>query len=352
MSPSSLSRRRPMPGILAVLLIVLVLGACASVPVGGGTSGGGPTPTPCTASCPAGQGIQEAQLFVEPTAGEKPVVDAIKSAKQSIDLEMYLLTDSSTIHALEDAAHAGIQVRVMLEPNNHPDKTLAELNAAGVQAKTTNTQYRLTHAKLMVIDQRTALISSANYTKSALGGSRSTSDRDYIVVDTNATDVKESETIFQADWDRTTPALSDPHLLVSPVNSRQRWMDLINSAKSTLQTEQEEMSDPGIINALIAAAKRGVKVEVIVPKPSSNGDSQGEQQLTGAGVQVTQINDRVNHNLYIHAKIIIADGTLAFVGSENVSTASLDDNREIGVLIANTDVIKQLVATFTLDFGK
>ncbi len=349
-------------GILAVL--VAAFAACSSItdptsgtagsgtPVPGGTSTSG-TSAPCTSACSSSGGIQEATLSVEPQAGDTPEVQAIQGAKQSIQMEMYLLTERNVINALEDAANRGVNVQVMLEEHpagsgsTSPDQTIQALNAAGVHAQGTNPQFALTHAKLMVIDGKTAYISSGNFTKSALGGSSSTTDRDFLITDTNSTDVQQCAAIFQADWARTTPQITDPNLVVSPVNARSKLTALINGAKQSLHLEEEEMEDPQIIQALTAAAGRGVQVEVVLPNSSS--DDQGAQQLTQGGVKVTRVDD-TNGGLYIHAKIIIADGNLAFVGSENISTQSLDQNREIGVLVANSQVIQQLEATFETDF--
>jgi cardiolipin synthase len=358
--------RRLMP-VALIAFILVALAACSTYtdPAGGttgsgtttatGTSGG--TPAPCASACSAGAGIQAATLAVEPTVGDTPEVQAIQGAKKSVWLEIYLLTEHNVINELENAANRGVDVRVMLEA--HPDgsgtttpqQTIDELNAAGVHAQTANEQaFALTHAKIMIIDGQTAYISSGNFTKSALGGSSYTSDRDYLITDTNSADVQECSAIFTADWNRTTPQLNDPNLVVSPVNSRADLTALINSAKQSLHLEEEEMQDPQMIQALISAAGRGVQVEVVVPVPGSNSsDAQGEQQLTQGGVKVVTVDDS-NGGLYIHAKIIIADGTEAFVGSENFSTYSLDKNREVGVLIANTQVIQQLEATFEQDF--
>ncbi len=345
--------------LVSALLLLIGFAGCGSGLPGIGSSGT-PTPAGCSGSdCTANGGIQAATLYVEPEAGESPIVNAIKGAKQSIELEMYLLTDRSTINALEDAAHRGVKVQVMLEAHpagsgsTTPQETMSALNAAGAQAQPTNPAFQLTHAKMMVIDQKTAYISSANYTKSALGGSSGERDRDYIVMDPTAADVQECNAIFTADWARTQPTLSDPNLVVSPVNARAKILALINGAQSSLHLEEEEMSDPATISALVAAAKRSVQVEVVVPKPSSSSssDASGEAQLTQGGVKVVAIDDAVKNADYIHAKMIIADGKLAYVGSVNVSTASYDDNREVGVLIANAQIIAQLNDTFSQDFG-
>jgi phosphatidylserine/phosphatidylglycerophosphate/cardiolipin synthase-like enzyme len=55
--------------------------------------------------------------------------------------------------------------------------------------------------------------------------------------------------------------------------------------------------------------------------------------------------------LYIHAKLVVADGARAFVGSQNFSTASLQYNRELGLLSADPVVIAPLEATFNGDFA-
>jgi phosphatidylserine/phosphatidylglycerophosphate/cardiolipin synthase-like enzyme len=54
--------------------------------------------------------------------------------------------------------------------------------------------------------------------------------------------------------------------------------------------------------------------------------------------------------LYAHAKAIVADGQRAFVGSENLSAASLDRNRELGVIVADRRAIATLQATFAADW--
>lgn len=326
----------------------------------GATSGG---ITSCAAQssdpdCRPGPGIQDATLFIEPAAGETPVVQAIQNATKSIQLEIYLLTDHSVINALEDAANRGVATQVMLEGHPYgsgsvtPQETISALNAAGVTAQEANPIFTYTHAKFMVIDGQTAYISSGNFTKTALGGSSYGADRDYLVRDTNPAEVTELQTIFAADWHRQPPTLSDVNLIVSPVNSRPKLLALIASASKTLDLEEEEMGDPATVAALIAAAQRGVAVGVVVPPPSSGSpDADNETQLTGAGVKVTVVNDRGTGLPYIHAKIIIVDGALAYVGSVNVSSTSYDHNREVGVLIANPAVIAQLTTTFQQDFA-
>jgi len=60
---------------------------------------------------------------------------------------------------------------------------------------------------------------------------------------------------------------------------------------------------------------------------------------------------REDPRLYMHAKIIVVDGKIAFVGSENISTQSLDQNRELGIIVSDAGVLNTLQQTFQEDWG-
>ncbi len=204
----------------------------------------------------------------------------------------------------------------------------------------------------MIIDSKTAYIMTSNFTRSALGGysnGNGLNNREYDIVDTNAQDVQAITAIFNADWNHTTASFNDSNLVVSPVNSRADFTNLINSAHHTLLIEAEEMNDSAIEQTITSAAQRGVHVQVILPAPrSSSGDSnsQGSATIKQAGVQV-----REDSHLYMHAKIIVVDGQEAFVGSENISSQSLDQNRELGIIVSDQGVLNTLQQTFQGDWG-
>lgn len=266
------------------------------------------------------------------------------------------MTNHTILRALEEDANRGIQVRVMLEPHpfgggaTSPSKTLDELRAAGVQAQESNATFALTHEKGMVIDNTTAYIMTSNFSNAALGTGSFTKNREYDIVDTNVPDVQAVEAIFQADWNRSSASFNDPNLVVSPVNSRNDFTALIGGAKHTLLIENEEMNDNAIEQALVAATQHGVQVQVILPAPggsSSDSNSSGISTLKQSNIQV-----REDPHLYMHAKIIIVDGTEAFVGSENISSQSLDQNRELGIIVSDSSVLNTLQQTFQRDWNQ
>ena len=196
----------------------------------------------------------------------------------------------------------------------------------------------------MVIDGNTAFIMSCNFTYSALNGA----NREYGVIDTLAPDVQSVTDIFNADWSRVYPHVNNTSMVVSPSNSRTALTSLIQSAKKTLILEEEEMLDESIQQALVSAAQRGVRVQVLLPTPyagESDSNTTGIAVLKKGGVQVKE-----DPQLYMHAKMIVADGVQAFVGSENISAPSLDGNRELGILLTNTGIIAILQKTFGQDW--
>jgi phosphatidylserine/phosphatidylglycerophosphate/cardiolipin synthase-like enzyme len=297
------------------------------------------------------------QVFVEPDDGEQVITNAIRSAQKSIWLEIYILSDRNVIRTLEEASNRGLDVRVMLEPRpfgggTSPAKTMDALTAAGIKAQPTNPGFSLTHEKGMLIDGTTAYIMTSNFSRSALGGSSGSSgyrNREYGIIDTNSQDVEAIAAIFMADWNHSTVQFNDPNLVVSPINSRNDFTTLINSAHSTLLIEAEEMNDSDIEQALTNAAQHGVYIEVILPAAqgtSGDSNSQGIATIKQGGVQI-----REDAQLYMHAKIIIVDGRIAFIGSENISTQSLDQNRELGIIVSDPSVLNKLQTTFQSDWG-
>lgn len=332
-----------------ILLCLALVGCNVSFSFGGNNS------ISCQSNCASGSGVQGVRAYVEPDDGESVITGAIKSASKSVWLEMYILSDRNVLRALEEAANNGLDVRVMLEP--HPfgvgsvSRTLDELKAAGVKAQYSSPDFALTHEKGMIIDGSTAYIMTSNFSRSALGGSSSSStrNREYGIIDNNAQDVQAVMAIFTADWNHTPAQFNDANLVVSPVNSRGAFMNIIGSAQHTLLVEAEEMNDSAIEQALVSAARRGVQIEIILPAPSGSSGDSNSQGI--AAIKQSNILVREDPQLYMHAKIMVADGGKAFVGSENISTQSLDKNRELGILVSDAAVLSKLQSTFQTDWG-
>ena len=103
--------------------------------------------------------------------------------------------------------------------------------------------------------------------------------------------------------------------------------------------------------ALVRAAKRGVDVQVCGENEDGEYDSDFAK-LARAGVRISYYSSSTG--FYIHGKVIEADyGTAhakVFVGSENFSNTSLNQNRELGLIISSHPVMSAIASTFTSDF--
>jgi phosphatidylserine/phosphatidylglycerophosphate/cardiolipin synthase-like enzyme len=76
-------------------------------------------------------------------------------------------------------------------------------------------------------------------------------------------------------------------------------------------------------------------------------------ELVSAGVGAHVYPD-TSSALYIHAKVIVVDaGTAyekAFIGSENFSAASMDHNRELGIITTDPTVVNKLASVLGQDY--
>lgn len=276
-----------------------------------------------------GPGIEPSSMLVEPRDGPQGVVRVINRAQTSVFVEMYILSDSRIIHALERAAAQGVAVYVLLEPHpyglpSQPLPVAERLRAAGIRVRWSRPGFVYTHAKSIVVDDRLAIISTANFSRSAFSH-----NREFLLLDRQPRDVRAISDIFRADWDRVSTRINDIDLLVSPDNSRSKLERLIERARRSLDIYAEEVADAPLEQLLARSQARNVRVRVLLPLATTPGAA----WLLRHGVLV-----RAVASPYMHAKAVIVDGTEAFVGSENLSATSLDRNREVGVLIRGADV--------------
>ena len=336
-------------------------GACggASTPAGGvdgpaatGDDGGTTDPGATSGSIPGvtdggpvAPGPDTISIIVEPTDKAGALLAAVQAAKTSVHMTMYLLDDPRFISALVAQHMAGRDVKVILNkvfPGGFGtnQKAFTSLQTAGVAVTWAPTTFTLTHEKTVLLDGTSAWIMTMNLEVS------SPQNREFLALDTQAADVAEAEAIFAADF-AGTPMTPSGDLVVAPVNARERLLQLIQGAKTSVDLEGEELSDYKIVNALSAAVGTGAKVRVVLSDNApSAAQSTAVAQLKAAGVHVVSVGKP-----YIHAKAIVADGARAYVGSENFTTGSLQYNRELGLITSNVASVTKVAQTIEQDFA-
>jgi phosphatidylserine/phosphatidylglycerophosphate/cardiolipin synthase-like enzyme len=135
-------------------------------------------------------------LFSPGAEGE--VISLISSAKESIDVEVYVFTHYSLADALIDARGRGVNVRVILEPrledNTANERLFGYLSANGIDVRWASLTFTLTHSKFMVIDGKKVLVGSINFSKNAM-----TTNREAAVIFTGS-EVSSFVNVFEGDW--------------------------------------------------------------------------------------------------------------------------------------------------------
>ena len=283
-------------------------------------------------------------LIVLPDDSARPILDAINQSTRSLRIKMFLFSDPAILQAVIAAKKRGVSVRVMLNParrsgESENEQTRKMLKAAGVDVLDSSPQFDLTHEKSMVVDDATAFIMSFNWEPKDL-----TETRDFAVATTARHEVAEVVACFDSDWSRKpfTPG-EKSHLIWCVGNGRQRIGKFIDEAQHTLWLQNERYQDPAIIEHLVRAAVRGVKVHVMARPPHKLKKEKllegvgGLRILNDVGVKVHKLK-----GLKLHAKLLLADNVRGVVGSINLSPGSFDSRRECAIEVRDEDVVGRL----------
>ena len=289
--------------------------------------------------------------FAFDLGSSEPVIDSfINSATTTLDMTMYELNDTTAINDLIAREKAGVKVRVILDQANQSTNQTAytDLTNAGVGVVWSSTSFTYTHQKTITVNDDESLVLSGNLTSEYYSTSR-----DYGVFDSDANDVAAIEATFAADYAHTSITPSDgDNLLWSPTTAQTQLLSVINGATKTLDVQEEEFSDTAIVNAIVADAKRGVAVRLVLENESSAYASE-ISEVEAAGGKVTTYTSSTG--FYIHAKAIVADYGLSTakveVGSMNMTSNSLGNNRELGIILTDTGVENVIENTFDNDFN-
>jgi len=335
--------------VVSVLLAILLFTGCQGSNEGDGVDAAppdGPDGTGCTTTTPRTQPVE---TFVGPTGLQDRLSALIDSAHTTLDVQMYLFTVTALAQKLTAAKARGVTVRLILDPDEAGNNNVIPIfNAASLDWKNASTVYTFSHAKYMIIDRTTAVIMSMNFNIDAMQN-----ERNYGLVDKDAEDVTDLQTIFDQDWalangqQPAIPAFACTRLIISPTNSYQRILDLINHATTTLDIEVLYVTDATVRNAIGAAKNRGVALRVILETPADQPQNADTTTfLKNLGVPVKYA---VNQ-FYLHAKLLIADG-VPFVGSQNFSSTGLTHNREVGALAFEPAAAAVIQAQFETDWA-
>jgi len=284
------------------------------------------------------------QLIVLPDETAKPIIDAINADKKSLRVKMFVFSDPSLVDAVTRARKRGVDVRVMLNKARRSGEednqaTAKKLRAVKIEVIDTNPEFDVTHEKSMVVDDETAFIQSLNWASKNL-----TETRDYAVVSTHGPEVKEIIDCFEADWARKPFQVDNDTLLIwCNGNGRDRIARFIDGAKHTLFVQNERYQDAVIIERLVRARERGVKVHVMARPPHKLKKEKliegvgGLRIMDDVGIKVHKLK-----HLKLHGKMLLADSSRAIIGSINLAPGSFDSRRELAIEVHKAELVERL----------
>ena len=275
------------------------------------------------------------KLIIQPDNGVSPVVTAIKQAKRSVDVTIFRLDRNEVTKALESAVARGVNVRALIaHTHSGSDKVLRKLElrllAAGVTVSRTGDDLVRYHGKMMIIDERVLHVYGFNFTRLDIAKSRSLG-----VITKNRKLVQEAIKLFKADDSRQNYVPGSDRFLVSPENARERLAAFISGARKQLFIYDPQVTDDAMLRLIRQRINAGVDVRII-------GKVEAKWKVHGERFPGRRL----------HIRAIMRDGRRAFLGSQSLRRLELEKRREIGVIVNDRRVVKQMVAVFEQDWAQ
>ena len=317
------------------------------------------------------------------------MLQGIRSATQTITFESYIYWSGSIgdefVAALTERARAGVKIHVLLDwvGSLKMDPRLVDaMKHAGIEVVRFHQPHwanldklnNRTHRKLLVIDGRLGYTGGVGIADHWRGDARNPEewrDTHYVV---EGPVVAQMQAVFLDNWMRATghvlhgekyfPALkpagdSAAQLFSSSPSGGSESMQLmyllaITAARRSIDLANSYfVPDEMALNALVAAAQRGVKVRIIVPGKHIDSDtvrraSRGQWgMLLRAGVEIAEFEPTM-----FHVKGLVVDELIASVGSTNFDVRSFRLNDEANLNVLDRAFAREQAAVFDADWAR
>ncbi|MDH4469137.1 MAG: phospholipase D-like domain-containing protein [Bacteriovoracaceae bacterium] len=344
----------------------------------------------------------------------RPIVfELIDEAKVKIDIEIYEMKDENFRNKILDSLKRKVKVRIIKDPSavgdgcDELDPT--EVDLSKIDSKTDSIKYRKAkdcnkdklfvakfislggvyryfnkkelcaipndqcymHGKMLIQDDQKVLLSTGNWNPTSFCQSSSlstTCNRDFSFVTKNRKMIRTLKSIYEHDfvgqkYDLKSILKKGSHALTVSPYAINPLIQMIKSAKKSIWLNNQYLREGVLIEALMDAAKnRGVSVHIMLEDTCHFGTiSKSDQewlpilfpQMEASGIELKFFTKKVlvkGHVGYLHAKSLVVDEEVGWVGSVNGSEDSLYNNREFGVVFKMKKSVRELVSILKSDF--
>lgn len=289
--------------------------------------------------------LEKTELYITPDLWFlDTIVSEIDSAKSRVYLEAYIFTERDMRDAIIRAHTRWVEVKVLLENNPYKapylnDSHYSDLDTAWVNVVWSDPlNYSLNHSKLLIIDE-SAYVSTGNFSYSLFKY-----NRDFLVKIYDTAFLKVLVELFLWDFHHKNVGIYHENLVLSPDYSRSKMTELILSAQTSIDFYFPYLADDTFQNILFEIAQSWIQIRGIVDTTFYKENPDVISLYKQNWIELREMSW-----WKLHAKSIIVDNEIAYIGSINFSRYSFDENREIGVILRDSGLIQKLRKTFNID---
>lgn len=360
-NPPVLFRRISRLSVFSILIAILILGAAyqLSAPSNNPVSDDPPAPAASISETP---GNWYTLYFTDPEdpsskslrgGPDKPLADAIRKARASVDVAVHQLNLWSIRDALLDAHRRGITVRVVTESDYIDEPEVQELIKTGISVLGDRREGRM-HNKFVLIDRQEVWTGSMNLTIN--GAYRNHNNLVRLRLPQAAEDYTvEFEEMFVNDRFGPGSPANTPYPIIEMDNAvveayfspddnvANRLLELIAEAQDSVYIMAYSFTSDDLAEALIKSSHAGVQVSGIFDESQYKSNVGGEYgRLRAAGIDIRLDSSQGK----MHHKTIIIDNQIVITGSYNFSASAEKYNDENVIIIHNPDIAAQFLSEF------
>jgi phosphatidylserine/phosphatidylglycerophosphate/cardiolipin synthase-like enzyme len=275
------------------------------------------------------------RLIVQPDAGIVPAISAIRQARKSIDVLIFRLDRMEIARELESAVARGVHVRALTAHQNRGGtkslrKLEMELLAGGVTVSRTADDLVRYHGKFLIVDGKILHVYGFNFTHLDIDKSRS-----FGVITKNPKLVSEAMKLFEADFERQPYRSHHDRLVVSPENAREQLASFIKATRHELLIYDPHLSDDAMLRLITERQRAGAEIRIL-------GKCEAKWNLEYERFPGKRL----------HIRAMIRDGRRAFLGSQSLRKLELEKRREVGIIITDESVVREMRKVFKADWAE
>jgi cardiolipin synthase len=317
------------------------------------------------------------------------MLDAIRHAQKTITFETYIYWSESIgrefAEALAERARSGVKVHLMLDfigSIKMDQQQIDAMRAAGVQVQRYHKPVwwklaRLnnrTHRKLLIIDGKIGFTGGVGVADQWRGNAQDANHWRDTHFRVEGPVVGQMQAVFTDNWTKATGVVLDGEEYFPPLQKvgtmpaqmfsssptggsesmHLMYLMAIAAARRTIDLSSSYfVPDELASKALVAAARRGVKVRIITPGKNIDSDvvrSASRERwgpLLAAGVRIAEYQPTM-----YHVKALVVDSQLVSVGSTNFDNRSFSINDEANLNVMDPDFARAQAVIFDDDWRR